>query len=267
MRDRGIDIDGFAGHAAALFHRYRAQRAHIVQPVSQLHENHAHVARHRQQHFAEVFRLRLLAIAKLHLVELGQAVDKFGDLGAEALSQLGLGDALVLHHVVQQRGHDRLRVELPVGADLGDRDGMGNIGFAALAVLAQVGLVAEVERRLDVLQLGFGQIAGQHLGQLRDRDDFGFARLFGGRGWTEQVPERLLEHRIDIAARRRTFTGGLGERLRRGGGGEIHGRLLTVRVERWASRSCVPQERGPGKSPGSGEPGAGPGTGPALGSR
>jgi hypothetical protein len=41
---------------------------------------------------------------ELDLVELGQAIDQLGDLLAEALGDLGLGDRRVLHHVVQQRG-------------------------------------------------------------------------------------------------------------------------------------------------------------------
>ena len=82
-------------------------------------------------------------VEKLQLVELGQAVDQIGGRRAEALDQLGLGDAAILHRVVHQRGHDRLGVELPVGAQAGDRDRMGDVGLAAGAELAEVGLVGE----------------------------------------------------------------------------------------------------------------------------
>jgi hypothetical protein len=70
VRDRRVDVQRFARHAAALFMRHRTQRAHVVQPVGELDQNDADVARHREQHLAEIFRLRLFAIAKLHLVQL-----------------------------------------------------------------------------------------------------------------------------------------------------------------------------------------------------
>src|SRR5256885_10970547 len=42
-----------------------------------------------------------------------------------------LGDLGVLHDVVQQRRHHRLRIELPVGDDLRDRHRMRDVGMAA----------------------------------------------------------------------------------------------------------------------------------------
>ena len=114
-----------------------------MQAVGQLDQDDAHVARHGQQHLAEGLGLVFLARVELELVELGDAVDQFGDRLAEALDQLGLGDAGVLDHVVQQRGHQRLRVELPFGALRRDRERMGDVGLAAVAQLAQVGLVGE----------------------------------------------------------------------------------------------------------------------------
>jgi len=62
---------------------------------------------------------------------------------------------------MQQRRHDRLGVEFPAGAGLRDSNRVRDVGFAALAILAEVGLVAEVERRLDVLDLFRRQIAGK----------------------------------------------------------------------------------------------------------
>ena len=123
VRDRHIDFHGLARDAAPFLRRHRIQRAHVVQAVGQLHEDHAHVARHRQQHLAEVLGLLLDLALELDLVELGQAVDEGGDRRAEALDQLVLLDVLVFHDVMQQRGHDGLCVELPLGADFrhGDR--------------------------------------------------------------------------------------------------------------------------------------------------
>ena len=159
MRNRGVDIDGFARYAAAFFHRHGTQRAHIVQTVCELDEDHSHVARHRQQHLAEILRLRFLAATELHFVELGQTIDQFRDLGAKALGQFGFGHALVFHYIMQQSRHDGLGVKLPVGADFRDGNRMGDVGFAALAILPEMGFVAEMERRLDLFQFRLGQVA------------------------------------------------------------------------------------------------------------
>jgi hypothetical protein len=95
--DRRVDLQRLAGDAAALVGAHRVQRAHVVQPVGQLDEDHAHVARHRQQHLAEVFGLRVLDRLELDLVELGDAVDQVGDRTLpNLLADLGLGDVGVL---------------------------------------------------------------------------------------------------------------------------------------------------------------------------
>jgi hypothetical protein len=86
-----------------------------VQAVGQLDQDDAHIARHRQQHLAEGLGLRVFLGGEMQLVELGQAIDHLGRGRPEALDQLDLGDAAVLHGVVHQRGHDGLRVQLPVG--------------------------------------------------------------------------------------------------------------------------------------------------------
>ena len=47
----------------------------------------------------------------------------------------------VLHHVVEQRGHDGLAVKVEVGQDAGNRDRMGNIRLAARAGLPLMGIL------------------------------------------------------------------------------------------------------------------------------
>ena len=126
-----------------LLARHVAQGAHVVRAVGQLDQDDAHVARHGQQHLAERLGLVFLAGVELQLVQLGQAIHQFGHRRAEALDQLGLGDAAVFHGVVQQRGHQGLRVELPFGALGRDGDRVGDVGLAAVAQLAQVGLVGK----------------------------------------------------------------------------------------------------------------------------
>ena len=137
--DRRIDIERFARDAAPLLGPHGVQRPHVVQAVGQLDQDHAHVARHRQQHLAEIFRLRFLEALVFDAVEFGDAVDQVGGNLAETLGDLGLGDRRVFHHVVQQRGGQGVRVEMPAGQCFGHGQRMRDVGFAADALLAAMG--------------------------------------------------------------------------------------------------------------------------------
>ena len=162
--DGGVDLDGLVGDAHLTVAADGIERAHVVQSVSQLDQDDAHVTRHGQQHLAEGLGLGGFAAAELHLVELGQAVDHLGHDAAELLVEFGLADGSVFQRVVQQGGAQGVRVELPAGADERHRDGMGDVGFAAGALLAAVGLLGQPEGAADALQVGLGQV-GTSLGQ------------------------------------------------------------------------------------------------------
>ncbi len=187
VRDRRIDLHRLQRDTAAFLRRHEVERAHVVRTVGQLHQDHAHVARHRQQHLAEALRLRLLAALEFELVQFGQAIDQFGDLGAEFLGQLALGDALVFHHVVQQRRHDGLHIQLPVRAQLGHRHRMGDVGLTTLAVLAQMGFVGKLEGLAHARQVGRLQVR-EFLHQPGDGDDLLARRHRRLRGRAEEVP-------------------------------------------------------------------------------
>ena len=103
------------------------------------------------------------------LVELGQAVDQLRDRLAEALGDLLLGDRGVLHHVVEERRHHRLGVELPVGDDLGHRERMRDIRVAAQPELALVSGVAELVGLFDAADVARLEVA-EVLPQVGDGD-------------------------------------------------------------------------------------------------
>ena len=201
----------------------RVHRAHVVEPVGELDEDDADVARHRQQHLAERLGLRLLARREAQLVELGEAVDEVGGRRAEALDQLGLADAAVLHRVVHQRGHDRLRVELPLGAQAGDGDRMRDVGLAAGAELAEVRFVGEAVGVADAPDVGGVEVVELD-GQRRERRGGGVA----GRG-------RMRRRRARPLSRR-----GLGGPGHGGGRARDHGRNLARIAHR--------QGRGPARA-------------------
>jgi hypothetical protein len=170
--DRSVDFECLARNAALLFGAHRLERAHVVQPVGELDQDDAHIARHRQQHLAEVLGLGFGVRLEFDLVELGYAVHQLGHWFSEVARDLGLGDRGVLHHVMQERGGERLRIEVPLGEDVRDRERVRDVGLARLAELPFVRLLAEVIRRLqlrDVLRLEvtgplleFGRGGGGH---------------------------------------------------------------------------------------------------------
>jgi hypothetical protein len=80
----------------------------------------------------------------------------------------GLGDAAVFHRVVHQRGHHGLRIEPPVGHQAGHRDGVGDVGLAAGAELAQVRLVGELVGVAHLLQVGLGQVGSLSVSAAND---------------------------------------------------------------------------------------------------
>ena len=77
-------------------------------------------------------------VCELDAVELGDALDDVGDLGAEAAGDFGGGDGRVLDRVVEEAGGDGGGVHLHFGEDLADGEGMDDVGLAALALLVAV---------------------------------------------------------------------------------------------------------------------------------
>ena len=81
-------------------------RAHVVQPVGELDDEHPPVLRHRDEHLAHRRRLLGLLGVELQPVELGDPVDDGGDLGPELLGDVVEGEPGVLDGVVEEgRGH------------------------------------------------------------------------------------------------------------------------------------------------------------------
>ncbi len=147
---RRVDLHRLARDAPApLDVLHEMQRAHVVQPVGELDQQHTDVAADRQHQLAEV--LRLLGAVGLHLQpgQLGDAIDQAGDLAAEAGLDLGQLDRGVLDHVVQQPGGDRGGVQPIAGQDVRHRDRMGDVGIAVVTALGAVRLRRQRIGRVD----------------------------------------------------------------------------------------------------------------------
>ena len=84
------------------------------------------------------------ALSNSQVIDLADAVDEQRDVVAEALLDLRQRARRVLDDVVQQRRFDRAGVEMQAGEDLGDGDGMRDVGIAVAPLLALVRLGAEL---------------------------------------------------------------------------------------------------------------------------
>ena len=191
LGERGIDIHRLARDALALFRRLdEMQCAHVVQPVSQFDQQHADVFRHGEQELAQVLGGALVLGHGLDLGELGHPVHQPRDLGAEMGLDILDGGERVFHGVVQQRGDDGGLIELQVGHQPGDFDGVREIRVATRALLAAVLLhgvdIGAVEHRLVGVGIVFEDlldefVLAQHPGEYGGGAAGGQARLLQGR--------------------------------------------------------------------------------------
>ena len=143
LGDGRVDLQSFAGAAAALDRRHYTERAHVVHAVGEFDHDDADIAHHRQQHFAEALGLSLLTVFELNLIELADAVDQLGYDLPEHGRYLGLGGRGVFDDIVQDRRHQRVGIQAQIGENVGHRDRVSNIGFAGNALLAAVLFRAE----------------------------------------------------------------------------------------------------------------------------
>ena len=69
--ERRVDFQRLLGGAAARLDRHVVERAHVVQPVGKLDQQHAHIGCDRQQQLAQVLRLLGLLGDQVEFLELG----------------------------------------------------------------------------------------------------------------------------------------------------------------------------------------------------
>ena len=130
------------------------QGPHVVQAVGELDQNDAHVVAQGEQHLPEI--LRLGAGPRLeHAAHFRQPIDDDALLDPEHLLDVVQGHRRVLHRVVQQRTHNAGRAQPHFFRHhTGDRDGVVDVGFPALAPDVFVRLQRDIEGLPDGLALG-----------------------------------------------------------------------------------------------------------------
>jgi len=151
---------------------------HVVQAVGQFDEDDADVLGHGEDHLAEVLCLRLRLALKLDLGEFGDPVHQRGHLLAEAFGEVLSGQVGVFDDVVEEGGHERLVVQTHLRQDAGHRQGVDDVGFAALAELPRMGPFGDLEGGADLPRLVLGEVVADQAAEVVDTQD----RLGGGAG-------------------------------------------------------------------------------------
>jgi hypothetical protein len=151
-----VDLERLVGDLPLAPVRERGERAHVVEAIGELHEEHTDVAGHRHDHLADVLGLGQLTAAELELVELGEPVDDPRDLVAELPLDVAEADRGVLDRVVEEGGGQGGGVQTEVGEDRGDGDGVLDVGVTRLADGALV--------RLGRHLVGVADLGGRGLG-------------------------------------------------------------------------------------------------------
>ena len=109
-----------------------------MEAVGELDQDDADVVDHREQHLPEVLGLPLLAGGEPDRADLRDPFDDVGHLGPEQLLDPVDRGQRVFDDVVEQPGGDRHDVELHVGEEIGDRQGVDEVWLAGMADLALV---------------------------------------------------------------------------------------------------------------------------------
>ena len=134
-----------------------------MQSVGELNQNNADVFGHRHRHLLEVFSLLFFFAFEVNVRELGYAVDQVGNNIAKLGGQCGFRDAGIFNNVVQHRCHQALMVEVHFSKDVGDCQGMNNVGLAAAAALPFMCLFRVKVGTTYLFDLTMAQILGKSL--------------------------------------------------------------------------------------------------------
>ena len=146
--DRRVNHQRLFGNAPPFGFAERIKREHIVQPITQLDHQHAHIIYGGDQHFAEgqcrldqlfVLAIRGEQIFLADMVDLGQPVNELRHIVAKLVLNLLVGTHSILDRVMQNaRDHHRL-IAAKVRNRSGGKQRMNNIRLAAFARLPRVG--------------------------------------------------------------------------------------------------------------------------------
>ena len=176
VRQRRKDLQRLARNPPPLVLGVALQRPHIVDPVRQLDQHHPDVFHHRQEHLAQALGL-LIRHAVPHLaqlldaVQLRHAVYQLGNVLVEILLQVGNRVSRVLHHVVQKRRRQRIRVQLQFRQDARHVNRVQDIRLAGHARLLAMRVARDQISPQNPQSIVRAEVTGQLAIQLFQRLD------------------------------------------------------------------------------------------------
>jgi hypothetical protein len=133
LRQRRVDVHRLPRDPAAAFIALdKPQRLHVMQPVGELDEQDPNVLGHGEDELAEILGLLCLIGLQLDPRQLGHTINQPCDVRTEYPFDVIEGGNRVFDRIVQQPGHDRRGIELHLGKDARNLDGMGKVRIARI---------------------------------------------------------------------------------------------------------------------------------------
>lgn len=164
--ERGVDVEGFVGDAGLFVIGHRVEGAHVVEAVGELDDHHADVAGDGEEHFAEVVagaggiggRGGGFGGTGRVAGEFGDAFDELENVGTELTAEELGSELRVFEDIVEQGGDDAVFVEAELDADDGDFGWVGDVRFAVLSPLVEVGALGDFKSGDEAVGRRFGKV-------------------------------------------------------------------------------------------------------------
>ncbi len=153
-----VDLQRLLGRAPPRRLGHELERAHVVEAVGELDEEHADIGGDGQEKLPQIFRLRRLLGDEVELLDLGEALDQAADVLAESGIDLRPGGVGILDGIVEKRRCDGRVIELEVGENRRNFKRMREIRVAVGPLLTamllhgvDIGLVEQMLVRVRIV--------------------------------------------------------------------------------------------------------------------
>ena len=156
VRQRGVNVQRLLSRAFLVRLGHGRQRAHVVEPVTELYEQDSRVFGHGHEHLAHRRRLGRRPRVERDPLQLGDTVHDLGHHRAKVSLEVGHRQGGVLHRVVQQGGGQRDVVHAEAGQHRGHRQRMRDERFSGPADLALMSALGRLVRLQDQALVALG---------------------------------------------------------------------------------------------------------------
>ena len=153
LGDGAVYLQCLLGNTLPALRRLVLQRAHIVESVRQLDQDHPDILGHGKEHLPQILRLHLQLYVGLvdprgkgDLLQLSDPVHQQRHVRAEFPDQILLAHDSVLHHIVKNSCNDGLLIQLQLRQYDGHVQGMYDIWLTRLAELILMGISRSIVR-------------------------------------------------------------------------------------------------------------------------